>query len=475
MKRTVWLVLCAAALSNAAWAESAYVDVVNQDKPVIMEHFDTGSLNGAAPALGKASAITEPIAIEIPNAIKSASDATIEWWQWNDTNAETTLMSAAGDDRARQIELSIRVPSSEKKRKNPLPHLALSDDQSAILAAEPYSARWSYYVLVLKHDADPQLYINGYPIKPVKTKPRDANHPLAVVTIGPDHAKGKVDELAVYDHALTPEQIKSHFVAAVHSLPTHDIIVIGHRGDNAGSPENTRISYANAIKRGAKFVEMDLHLTKDNKIVLMHDDTVKRTTGKPGRVSDYLRDDIVKLDAGSWKDPKYKGEPVPKIEDVGETCRGKAVMMLDLKSTGQADEIAEWLKSTNFPMDGILLAPWTEEEGIALRKVLPQPIMTELHGTVPENYDDAYFTKMKAIGFSLLSINWQNLPQDFIDAAHKNGMKVHSWTFDRHGASGTTDVTGSYEIAGAVLAGVDGIIGDDTIAIQKVVDELTSR
>jgi glycerophosphoryl diester phosphodiesterase len=202
---------------------------------------------------------------------------------------------------------------------------------------------------------------------------------------------------------------------------------------------------------------------------------VKRTTGKEAKVSDSLRDDIVKLDAGSWKDPKYKGEPVPKIEDIGEACRGKAVMMLDLKSTGQAQQIAEWLKSTKFPMDGIILAPWSEEEGIALRKVLPQPIMTELNGKVPTTFDDAYFTKMKGIGFNLLSINWQNLPQDFIDAAHKNGLKIHSWTFNRHGASGTTDITGGYEVAGAVLAGVDGIITDDTVTTQKQIDELTSR
>src|SRR5689334_8311542 len=98
MRPWVWSMLCAAVLCPAAIAADAYVDVINQDKPVVVEHFDTGALNSAAPALGKASAITEPIAIEIPNAIKSSSDATIEWWQWTDTNAEATLLSAAGDD-----------------------------------------------------------------------------------------------------------------------------------------------------------------------------------------------------------------------------------------------------------------------------------------------------------------------------------------------------------------------------------------
>jgi glycerophosphoryl diester phosphodiesterase len=466
--------VCAAALSPAAMAAGAYEDVVNHDKPVVVEHFDKGAITSAAPALGQAASITEPASIDLPKPI-SAGDITVEWWQWWDTNDEKTLMSGVGDDGARLFAVRIRTPEAEKKKKKPLPLFAFGDDAAAMVAASPYPARWTYLAAVFKSTGEAQLFVNGYPIKLVQLKSPAKSHPLTQISIAPDHATGKVDEVAVYDRALKPEQIKSHFLAAVHSLPTHQIIVIGHRGDNKSSPENTRISYENAIKNGAKFVEMDLHLTKDKKIVLMHDDTVKRTTGKTGKVSDYLRDDIIKLDAGSWKDPKYKGEPVPKIEDVGETCRGKAVMMLDLKSTGQAQQIADWLKSTNFPMDGILLAPWTEEEGIALRKLLPQPLMTELHSTVPENFDDAYFEKMKGIGFNLLSINWQNLPQDFIDAAHKNGLKIHSWTFNRHGASGTTDITGGYEVAGAVLAGVDGIITDDTVTTQKQIDELTSR
>jgi len=467
--------VCAAALSPAALAADAYVDAVTQDKPVVHERFEKGSERSAAPALGRAERTNNPVSISIEHPIKPSSDVTVEWWQWFDSNADTTLMSGSGDNGAQLLQLSIRMPASEKNKKNALPRFSFAADASATVSAAPYPARWTYLVAVFKSGGQAQLFVNGFPTKPVQLNSPAAVNPLAQITIAPDRATGKVDEVAVYDHALTPEQIKSHFLAAVRSLPTHDVVVIGHRGDNKSSPENTRVSYENAIKNGAKFVEMDLHLTKDKKIVLMHDDTAKRTTGQPGKVSDYLRDDIIKFDAGSWKDPKYKGEPVPKIEDIGETCRGKAVMMLDLKSTGQAQQIADWLKSTNFPMDGIILAPWSEEEGIALRKVLPQPIMTELNGKVPADYDDTYFAKMKGIGFSLLSINWQNLPQDFIEAAHKNGMKIHSWTFNRHGASGTTDITGGYEVAGAILAGVDGIITDDTVTTQKQIDELTSR
>jgi glycerophosphoryl diester phosphodiesterase len=114
--------------------------------------------------------------------------------------------------------------------------------------------------------------------------------------------------------------------------------------------------------------------------------------------------------------------------------------------------------------DQIILAPWTDEEGVALRKILPDPPMIRLTSAVPAKFDDAYFERMKQIGFSGFSVNWAKLPQAFVEGAHKHGMIVHTWT-----------VNEPNEVAGAVLAGVDGIITDDVTATMKQVAELTKR
>jgi glycerophosphoryl diester phosphodiesterase len=171
-----------------------------------------------------------------------------------------------------------------------------------------------------------------------------------------------------------------------------------------------------------------------------------------------------RLDAGSWKDPKFKGEQVPKVEDIGNTCRDKAVMMLDLKCEGLGESLGALKQKLNFPSDQWILAPWVDAEGAKLRHYLPDVPMIRLTSKVPtDNYDDAYFSKMRTVGFSGYSVQWQNLPQSFIDAAHRNNFKIYCWT-----------INDAPDLAGAVLAGVDGIITDDPQTTMKLVGELTA-
>src|SRR5207249_791370 len=105
--------------------------------------------------------------------------------------------------------------------------------------------------------------------------------------------------------------IKTHFKTALSTMSPRQVITIGHRGDNHSSPENTNISYVNAIANHTPIVEMDLRLTKDNVLVLLHDPTLDRTTSGHGKIADMTFADASKLDAGSWKNASYRGEPIP--------------------------------------------------------------------------------------------------------------------------------------------------------------------
>lgn len=108
-------------------------------------------------------------------------------------------------------------------------------------------------------------------------------------------------------------------------------IIVAHRGASAYAPENTLASIKKAIAMGVDMVEIDVQLTKDKQIVLMHDLTVDRTTNGKGRVKDLLFDDIRKLDAGLWFSTEFAGEKIPTLEEVIETVKGKCKLLIEVK------------------------------------------------------------------------------------------------------------------------------------------------
>ena len=91
--------------------------------------------------------------------------------------------------------------------------------------------------------------------------------------------------------------------------------ICAHRGASETHPENTLAGLREAVRLGAQMIEFDVALTKDGKLVLMHDHTIDRTTDGKGPVSDWNLAELRKLDAGSWKDPKFQDERVPTLEE----------------------------------------------------------------------------------------------------------------------------------------------------------------
>jgi glycerophosphoryl diester phosphodiesterase len=117
-------------------------------------------------------------------------------------------------------------------------------------------------------------------------------------------------------------------------------VVVGHRGSPLLAPEETIASYKRALAEKTEVLEGDVQLTADGELVLVHDDTLVRTTDvmkvfpdrAPWMVGDFTLDEIKQLDAGSWFDPRFAGERIPTVRELLETNRGKAGLTLELKS-----------------------------------------------------------------------------------------------------------------------------------------------
>ena len=92
--------------------------------------------------------------------------------------------------------------------------------------------------------------------------------------------------------------------------------VIGHRGAAKAAPENTLVSMREAKRQGAAWVEIDAKLTADNKVILLHDDLLDRTTSGTGAAAQASLAEIRGLDAGAWFAPAFAGEKVPTLEEL---------------------------------------------------------------------------------------------------------------------------------------------------------------
>lgn len=109
------------------------------------------------------------------------------------------------------------------------------------------------------------------------------------------------------------------------------MLVIAHRGASAVEPENTLRAFARAIEMGAQMIELDLHLTRDGQVVVIHDDDLRHTTNGRGRVSQSSFDEIRKADAG-------QGERIPTLKETLELTRGRVQLYLEIKAPEAAEE-----------------------------------------------------------------------------------------------------------------------------------------
>ncbi len=113
-------------------------------------------------------------------------------------------------------------------------------------------------------------------------------------------------------------------------LENRDPMVIAHRGDSAHAPENTLAAFKLALDRGADAIEFDVKLTGDGKVVVLHDQSVDRTTDGAGDVRDFTLSQLKDLDAGGWFDPRFVNERIPSLEEVFDQIGSHILLNVEL-------------------------------------------------------------------------------------------------------------------------------------------------
>lgn len=127
------------------------------------------------------------------------------------------------------------------------------------------------------------------------------------------------------------------------SWENHPVRAVNHRGFNKVAPENTISAYRLSKENGFLYVECDVSFTSDNQPVLLHDDTIDRTSNGKGKVSEKTLAELRSLDFGSWISEKYAGEKIPTFEEFISFCRNVGLYpYIELKE-GLTPERAEML------------------------------------------------------------------------------------------------------------------------------------
>jgi glycerophosphoryl diester phosphodiesterase len=106
------------------------------------------------------------------------------------------------------------------------------------------------------------------------------------------------------------------------TAPAWDVVAVAHRGLSPGVPENTLAAFRQSIARGIDVIELDLRGTADREVVVMHDETVDRTTNGSGEVARMTLRQLKALDAGGYADRRFRGERIPTYAEVLELVKG---------------------------------------------------------------------------------------------------------------------------------------------------------
>ncbi len=228
---------------------------------------------------------------------------------------------------------------------------------------------------------------------------------------------------------------------------------IAHRGASGTFPENTLSAFRAAIEAGADMCELDVQLTRDGAVVVIHDDTVERTTDGNGEVAKLTLEELKRLDAGAkFKGGAIKGERIPTLDEVFEITGGKCGLNIELKAAGVENQVAQIMQARNAFGDSIVSSfDWDY-----LKKIQQLHFNIRVGLLAEEKPVDLM---MNAVAMRAHSINprWDMVTADLCKAAHERGLKVYTWTVDADA-----------RMRALIECGVDGIMTNYPERLRKV-------
>lgn len=234
--------------------------------------------------------------------------------------------------------------------------------------------------------------------------------------------------------------------------PSKDFQIIAHRGFSQIYPENTRTAYRAALGRHIDMLEIDLHMTKDQVLVSIHDDTIERTSNHSGAIRDFTLDELRTFDFGSWKEG-CQPEGIMTFDEVLTLAKNYSkTLLIEIKKPKQYPGIEEaviaTLKQHDFPFSRIILQSFDQQSVQKLHEMAPYIRLGVLLSLRQYRFKQPPFEQIATYA-DYANPNFKLINKKFVKRAHQHGLKVMPYT-----------VNVLKDAKRLIGAGVDGLISD---------------
>ncbi len=208
------------------------------------------------------------------------------------------------------------------------------------------------------------------------------------------------------------------------------VTAIAHRGASSYAPENTFAAFDLAVDMGIGEIELDVQFTSDSHIIVIHDETLDRTTDSTGPVSDLTLEEIQLLDAGSWFDEKFAGEQIPTLDEVFDRYKNEFQFHIEIKSKeakGLASRVYDVIRKHGLAGQTTITSFW-KQWLIESRRYAPEIPTGWL---VPQGYeaewDDSVVDEALQEGFTQICPRASLISSDLVRTLHDSGFNVRCW------------------------------------------------
>jgi glycerophosphoryl diester phosphodiesterase len=237
-------------------------------------------------------------------------------------------------------------------------------------------------------------------------------------------------------------------------------MIFAHRGASTYAPENTLASFELAVEQGADAVELDAKLSADGKVMVIHDQTVDRTTNGKGKVNRLVYQQLRELDAGSFFDPRYSNERIPTLDEVFERVGRKIFINVELTNYASRNDelvplVVELVKRHGL-QHSVLFSSFFPVNLRRAQTMLPEvPVgLLAWDGVLGTINRSAFYLSLSP---TIVHPYLKDVNGRLMDKEKKRGRRVHVWTVNEE-----SDLIKMKEL------GVDGVFTDDPVTALRV-------